>query len=72
MSRGWGLLWLDWENEGVENTLSQAIACFRAKFKRLPTEIYLPRGTISKEYNLGGKLRVVPVENCPPRHAMLF
>lgn len=66
-----GLLWFDENNEGIENTLPQAIARFKARFNRPPKLIYLPVGVASREYNLNG-LRVVPVRNCPPRHAMLF
>jgi hypothetical protein len=66
-----GLLWLDWENEGVETPLEQAIACFKAKFNRPPTLIYLSEKTVAQEYTIG-KLSVVPARNCPSRHAMLF
>ena len=69
---GVGLLWLDRENVGIQNTLPQAIARFKAKFKRPPTLIYLLIGAIAQEYNLDDKLRVVPTRNCPHRHAMLF
>lgn len=45
--RSWGLLWLDWDNKGVENTLPQAIARFKVKFKRPPTVIYLLAKTVA-------------------------
>ena len=69
--RGWGLLWLDRECEGIEKTLPRAIARFKTKFGHSPVVVYLSEGAIAQEYAIG-KLRVVPVRNCPPRHAMLF
>ena len=66
-----GLLWCDWDGVGVENTLPEAIAAFQRRFGRRPTLIQLPVGTVDRAYRLDG-LRVVPVENCPPRHAMLY
>jgi len=66
-----GLLWLDRDNVGVEKTLPQAIARFKAKFGRSPVVIYLSERTIAQEYAIG-KLKVMPVKHCPPRHAMLF
>lgn len=67
----YGLLWFNENDEGVENTLPRAIACFKARFNRPPELIYLPVGVADREYSFKG-LKVVPVRHCPPRHAMLF
>ena len=66
-----GLLWLDGDGVGVENTLPEAVAAFRRMFGRRPELILLPAEAIDKEYGLDG-LRVEPAESCPPRHALLF